>query len=228
MSVLQIQRQQALRDLKMLEKQKGMAMEDPEGFARAVQRGDVRARGMSGVGPYGGGEEEEDEEEKEEMDETAQEDKLVKPEADGVIQTDRRTDGVATEAGPVGRGVNSMRTDNRQPRVTAGIAATQREAYKDFGDIPSSQNVVRMPPINWAQYHIVGESLDKLHEEQRVRPSPGQPARDEDLRPRERAPESVIAAPYNPWTDKVGTKEGRTRSSGGGGGKGGKVGKKKG
>lgn len=86
------------------------------------------------------------------------------------------------------------------------------EAYKHFGIIPSAQNVVRMPPVNWAKYHIVGESLDKLHEEQRARPSQGQPLRDEDLRPRERASESVIAAPYNPWVDKVGEKPTRTRS----------------
>ncbi len=86
------------------------------------------------------------------------------------------------------------------------------EKYKHFGIIPSAQNVVRMPPVNWAKYHIVGESLDKLHEEQRARPSQGQPLRDEDLRPRERASESVIAAPYNPWVDKVGEKPTRTRS----------------
>ena len=82
-----------------------------------------------------------------------------------------------------------------------------------FGEIPSEQNVVRMPPINWAKYHIVGESLDKLHAEQRARPVAGQPLRDEDLKPRQRAPEHVIAAPYDPWRDKLEVKEkGRTRS----------------
>ncbi len=78
-----------------------------------------------------------------------------------------------------------------------------------FENIPGPQNVVRMPPVNWAKYHIVGESLDKLHEEQRARPTPGQPRRNEDLL---RAPEHVIAAPYNPWTDKVAEPYMRTRS----------------
>lgn len=78
-----------------------------------------------------------------------------------------------------------------------------------FENIPGPQNVVRMPPVNWAKYHIVGESLDKLHEEQRARPIPGQPRRNEDLL---RAPEHVIAAPYNPWTDKVAEPYMRTRS----------------
>lgn len=78
-----------------------------------------------------------------------------------------------------------------------------------FENIPGPQNVVRMPPVNWAKYHIVGESLDKLHEEQRARPTPGHPRRNEDLL---RAPEHVIAAPYNPWTDKVAEPYMRTRS----------------
>lgn len=85
-----------------------------------------------------------------------------------------------------------------------------------FGEIPSAQNVVRMPHVNWTKYHIVGESLDKLHKEQRARPVAGQPLRDEDMRPRERAPESVIAAPYDPWKDKLAekVKVGRRRSGG--------------
>lgn len=87
------------------------------------------------------------------------------------------------------------------------------ETVGAFGEIPSEQNVVRMPPINWAKYHIVGESLDKLHEEQRSRPVAGQPLRDEDLKPKPRAPEHVIASPYDPWRDRLEAKEkGRTRS----------------
>ena len=87
------------------------------------------------------------------------------------------------------------------------------ETVGAFGEIPSEQNVVRMPPINWAKYHIVGESLDKLHEEQRSRPVAGQPLRDENLKSRSRAPEHVIASPYDPWKDKLEAKEkGRTRS----------------
>ncbi|EED13264.1 conserved hypothetical protein [Talaromyces stipitatus ATCC 10500] len=68
-----------------------------------------------------------------------------------------------------------------------------------FGKIPKPQNVVRMPPINWAKYHIVGEPLDKMHEEHRNRPIAGVPRQD----PNQRAPEHFIAAPYRPLTDKV-------------------------
>lgn len=77
-----------------------------------------------------------------------------------------------------------------------------------FGTIPAPQSVVRCPPVNWAQYHVVGEALDKLHEEQRLRPSSGEPQRDE---PR-RAPPQVVAAPYRPFVDKLADSPIRTRS----------------
>lgn len=165
MSILQIQRQQALRDMKTLEEQKIKAMDDPEAFARGVSEGRIQARAVQGIIPTA------DEQDQDEDSE------------------------------------DEVNTDNHQStRAEDGVKA------EPFGTIPSAQNVVRMPPVNWAKYHIVGESLDKLHEEQRARPNPGQPLRDGDLRPRERAPESVIAAPYNPWVDKVGEKPTRTRN----------------
>ena len=99
---------------------------------------------------------------------------------------------------------------------------------RDSGmEIPGSQNVVRMPPINWAQYHIVGESLNKLHEEQRRRPVGGEVVGEEELRPREggreRGEEHVIARPYDPFVDKLapGGRRGREGVGGGGGGGGG-------
>jgi hypothetical protein len=42
-------------------------------------------------------------------------------------------------------------------------------------EIPTSQNVVKMPTINWAQYGVVGGSLDKLHKDQLANPTEGVP-----------------------------------------------------
>lgn len=75
----------------------------------------------------------------------------------------------------------------------------EHESRNKFGKIPKPQNVVRMPPINWAKYHIVGEPLDKMHEEQRNRPFAGVPRQD----PSQRAPEHFVAAPYRPLTDRI-------------------------
>lgn len=41
---------------------------------------------------------------------------------------------------------------------------------------PEKQNIYRCPPINWSQYAVEGEALDKLHNEQQTRPTLGTPA----------------------------------------------------
>lgn len=88
--------------------------------------------------------------------------------------------------------------------------ASEEETLPD--EIPVPQNVVRMPPINWAKYHIVGEPLDKMHDEQRRRPSCGKPRLERPVVgegpglgevPAQRAPEHVLAAPYRPLVDKL-------------------------
>ncbi|OJD33841.1 uncharacterized protein BKCO1_2700032 [Diplodia corticola] len=69
-----------------------------------------------------------------------------------------------------------------------------------FGPVPEPQNVFRCPPINWAKYHVVGESLDKLHAEQQKRPSCGAAGQ-------ARAPVHVMAAPYSPFADHLGAQQ---------------------
>lgn len=66
-----------------------------------------------------------------------------------------------------------------------------------FGKMPRPQNVVRCPPVNWAKYHIVGEPLERMHEEQRRRPDPGEPWR-------ESSRDAVVFAPYSPFKDHLG------------------------
>ncbi|KAL8673184.1 MAG: hypothetical protein Q9168_002376 [Polycauliona sp. 1 TL-2023] len=82
---------------------------------------------------------------------------------------------------------------------------SQPSSKSDFGDIPGSQEVVRCPPINWAKYHVLGEPLDSLHEEQRRRPVDGQRVGEGQTR----GEEHVIAAPYDPFKDKLAPKSKR-------------------
>jgi hypothetical protein len=71
------------------------------------------------------------------------------------------------------------------------------------------QNVVRCPPINWNQYAVVGESLDKIHKDQLERPSEGVPQRvgvDGQLvagGEGQRREFLGVAAPYQPGRDKI-------------------------
>ncbi|KAH8200711.1 hypothetical protein TruAng_005100 [Truncatella angustata] len=94
----------------------------------------------------------------------------------------------------------------------------EKPESKPWSQLPNKQNVVRMPPINWSQYAVVGESLDRLHREQVSRPSQGTPAtisadgmfvfqgagRQEENR--------GIAAPYDPLRDKLPVKKPKTRT----------------
>ena len=67
--------------------------------------------------------------------------------------------------------------------------------------IPEPQNIIRCPPVNWAKYHVVGESLDKMHDEQRRYPGSAEPPRTQQGN---KAPPHAVAAPYSPFTDGVG------------------------
>jgi len=64
--------------------------------------------------------------------------------------------------------------------------------------IPQPQNIVRCPPIEWEKYHIVGEPLDKMHQEQKKWPGAVEPPR---TKSGQRAPPHAVSAPYSPFTD---------------------------
>ncbi|KAF8847819.1 hypothetical protein BDZ45DRAFT_548525, partial [Acephala macrosclerotiorum] len=79
-----------------------------------------------------------------------------------------------------------------------------------WNPLPTSQNVVRMPPINWEQYGVVGNALDKMHRDQVARPPQGVPQRmgpDGQFHAGpsdgQRKEYPGVAAPYNPLKDKI-------------------------
>ena len=96
--------------------------------------------------------------------------------------------------------------DTQEPPTDTAVPAVEsppsfdEDAHDDakFAPLPRPQNVFRMPPINWAKYHVVGDSLDKMHEEQRARPTLGQPGQPNQPDSGPPAPPYVMAAPYSP------------------------------
>ena len=178
-----------------LEQQKEAAMQDPEGFSRAVKDGRVKSRRVEGVGPYDGEDKDEDEEDEGKENHHNRGDGDVHMEGDG-MDGDVSLDDSLKSA----EAVMDDRSSGNPSTSTPPKRTNQTSELESLGPLPSSQNVVRMPPINWSKYHIVGESLDRLHEQQQQRPSPGQPRIDDELKPREH----VIAAPFDPWKDKIG------------------------
>ena len=140
-SILQLQKQQSLRDIEILDRMRTAAAAEPEKFAQEIVSG-----------------------------------KLAPGELDGLVSF----------------------TNEDNSTQSANASTTNRAS--SFGTFPRPQNVIRMPPINWAKYQIVGEPLDKLHEEQRRRPSVGEPRRNESAL---RVQEHILAAPYRPLIDKI-------------------------
>jgi len=95
-----------------------------------------------------------------------------------------------------------MDADDEQPN--------QANEGKTWPKLPTPQNIIRCPPINWNQYAVVGESLDKLHADQQSRPTEGMPQRlgpDGQLSyggDGKRRPAGLgVAAPYNFGRDKI-------------------------
>ena len=163
LSILQMQRQRSLQDLKTLERQKAAAAADPKAFVTELAAGRINTEADMGV--FGG---------------------QIKIRDDSDMEDEAAS---KTE--------KASSTENEK-----------RQAGSTFANIPRPQDIVRCPPINWAQYHVVGESLDKLHNEQKERPSATQPTGDglnSQVGASDRAPKHVIAAPYDPWTDRLET-----------------------
>ncbi len=112
-------------------------------------------------------------------------------------------------------------------RETSNVDTTMKDSSqgnstKPWPHLPKPQNIIRTPPINWTQYGVVGDPLDKLHADQVMRPMEGLPARigpDGQIIPVEggKRNEGIgVAAPYIPGRDKIektslGTKKGGKR-----------------
>ncbi|BCR87344.1 uncharacterized protein ACHE_31331S [Aspergillus chevalieri] len=151
-SILQLQKQQSLRDMRALDRMKKAAAADPERFARELTSGNLKAEDKGGF---------------------------------------------------INLNLSADEDDDDDEEIEGGEGVEgQEDVFSNLGKFPTPQNVVRMPPINWAKYQIVGEPLDKMHAEQLRRPSAGEPLR-EDLA--QRAPEHVLASPYRPLVDKLET-----------------------
>ncbi|KAI8632091.1 hypothetical protein F5Y19DRAFT_493003 [Xylariaceae sp. FL1651] len=213
-SILQMQRRKAERDMATLARVKSAALAEPEAFVRDLTAGRVR---VEGEGLFIGG----DGVARDEDSDSGSDDSNNSSSDNDTTTTNNNNNIKSNNDDDEMRGVKSgdNPADNKQPqthqhaaRETAAAAAETKPNIKADPDvnkavggggeprlwaaIPKPQNIVRCPPINWSQYAVVGESLDRLHNEQVMRPAQGTPA--------------------------VVTPEGRIEFSGGGGGGAGK------
>ncbi|KAH9902247.1 hypothetical protein F4778DRAFT_116219 [Xylariomycetidae sp. FL2044] len=226
-AILQIQRSKAQRDMGQLDRVKRAAIADPEAFTRDITTGRVR---VEGDGLFVGGVRTDD-------DSSSSEDSEEESDHDGAADTKMESGngdrGEASATSKVTTDVNmssaqsGMDTNGSAPRTTdpqnqinppREAKPANKPSDRTAGDnprpwatLPKPQNIVRCPPINWSQYAVVGESLDKLHNEQVLRPAQGQPAvvgadgrfefKGDGVGRQERY--TGVAAPYAPGKDRL-------------------------
>ncbi|KAI1756705.1 hypothetical protein F4782DRAFT_278255 [Xylaria castorea] len=199
-SILQMQRRKAERDMAALDRVKSAALAEPGAFVRDLTAGRVR---VEGEGLFVGSVKDEDDDSDDSSD------------SDSDSEGDRSQDGDEEETKHIKSDafVQSQLPPQQVTEERSNIKAdpdVEKPGPPPWTQIPKPQNVVRCPPINWSQYAVVGESLDKLHNEQVRRPAQGTPA---TLTPEGRfefkggdgKQERYIgvAAPYAPGKDKI-------------------------
>ncbi|KAI9694428.1 MAG: hypothetical protein M1822_000044 [Bathelium mastoideum] len=178
LAILQVQRERSRRDLLTWERIRARAAQDPAGFYTELEAGRLRQRERKDTGYLG-------------------------PTLEGLGDAGAEDEDGEDEA--------KQERESEEGRVEGAEGEANKAAWPK---LPEMQNIFRCPPVNWAKYHVVGESLDKLHEEQRKRPTEGEPQADTGLEQvlggdvvrgqvdhLGRAPESVIARPYNIFED---------------------------
>jgi hypothetical protein len=200
LSILQMQSARAKRDMVALQTAKTAALADPAAFLADLKGGAVRVGGpVAGAG--GGGSLGDDSDSDSDAD-------LEDADGGGTARMD--VDKGATGASTVGPGTGS---EHNAMDVDSPPHAKRQ---KPWNDLPGAQNIYRMPPINWGQYAVAGESLDRLHNEQATRPAQGTPATVTpdgryEFKGNGKQEELVgIAAPYDPLRDKLDKKKPKT------------------
>lgn len=145
-SILQLQAKNAQRDMVTLQKIKERAMEDPEGFVENLKG----------------------EKEKEKVAPRGRRRELVDPK--------RGEEGLPMEIESSSDEDEDENEDTEMSGTSQANGVLAPAADAPWEKLPTPQNIVRCPPVNWAKYGVMGESLDRLHEDQVRRPSQGKSA----------------------------------------------------
>lgn len=116
---------------------------------------------------------------------------------------------------------NGTEIDDDEMSTSPTSPITPSAPLHSFGPIPTPQNVVRTPRINWAKYHIMSKPLENMHKSESQNPTEGTPRTDQDLKQEisrmqglGRQGEAVLTAPYDPWKDELAPKGERPVSLG--------------
>jgi hypothetical protein len=181
-SILQLQKARATRDVQSLNRAKEAALADTEGFIVDLASGRVGTEGdrlfpdlaprRPATGPAGDLEEDDDDDDDD--DDDTSDDEM---QDDDMAEAGQAQDGFESASASTSLPRPPPRDDDKAPTSqNTKEKRRKKQPPAAWRTLPKPQNVVRCPPINWSQYGVVGESLDKLHAEQQRAPSQGVPA----------------------------------------------------
>jgi len=221
-SILQLQKARAARDVQTLSRAKEAALADTEGFIADLTSGRVGTEGdrlFPDLAPRRRGAEAADNEEDEDGDDTSdgddEDEEMDEPGQTQDTTTDSRSASASASSSisPLNDTDKASTSQNRKEKKRKKQPSASAPPWRA---LPKPQSVVRCPPINWSQYGVVGESLDKLHAEQQRAPTQGVPAtlkpgpggltyefKGESSGSGEQKKLVGIAAPYAPGKDKL-------------------------
>ena len=211
-SLLQMQRQRGQKDMQTLEEIKQAALKDPERFVGELVAGRVKSSGPGGrtTGDFltaslrsvHGGEHQQQQQQQQQQ----QEQRNGNSES-SQKNNNNNMDRIDSD----GEDDDEDKNNQKQSKSTS--------LESKFASVPTPQNIFRCPPINWAKYHVVGESLDKIHAEQIARPptgdvvsaiaSAGEATNIGGTAAQARNPPYVMSAPYSPFQDTIMTAGGK-------------------
>ncbi|KAB5563557.1 hypothetical protein GE09DRAFT_787133 [Coniochaeta sp. 2T2.1] len=229
-SILQMQKARAARDIQSLSSAKEAALANTEGFIADLRGGKVGTeadRLFPDLAPRRKATEPVEEEDSDSRDSSDSSDSSDDEDdtAEPSQQQGSASASTSTPSSPPKDGSNPAPTTTHSPKQKKKPNKKQKPPpaapQPAWRTLPKPQNVVRCPPINWAQYGVVGESLDKLHAQQQRAPAQGVPATLKpggegggltyefkgDVKGEQKALVGV-AAPYNPQRDRL-EKKGR-------------------
>jgi hypothetical protein len=192
-STLQFQKKKAQNDMHELARIKQMALEDPERFKEELAAGRLKEErhvigNMQSI--------------LDDLDNGDDDDEVifeVGPISHKADEQARKASGdTATSQPPRSDSVSTTKDVSMEERPAAEQKAVKSvDAPQPFPRIPEAQNIVRMPCVNWDKYGIVGEPLERMHNQQKRWPGATAGAN------KDRGREHAVAAPYSPFLDRL-------------------------
>lgn len=216
--ILLQQRKRAQEDIRTLRAAKAAAIARPMEFLSDLSGGSVKQPGVGASTKEPQEHGENTDEEDAEGQEEGQQNGDVETTNDQNGHAAKATNGVDGVKPSVTKGKIAAKGKGKAVASSSSVAPASVPSptqTKPWANLPTKQSVVRLPPINWAQYAVEGDALNRIHHEQTTAPTRGTPAVigangtyefTGAANPDDGKKVDGISAPYDAFKDQIGNK----------------------